>query len=156
MLMLNLLTFFTLQTAPYMLVQRKTFTVKGFLFNAEQGEPQGIKAHHSREAQAFPPYTVIMVIVNKSMHYLHTFPTIPLGEADQCQHAATPIQKKGDKRRVSHLNTRTAALHFKTCAPCVHGTVHFYQLNKVEGSKRGTQQTDNCKMMHVWRRAHST
>lgn len=91
MLMLNLLTFFTPQTAPYMPVQRK-IPCKKFLFNAEQGEPQGIKAHQSRAAQAFPPYTVIMLIVNKIIHYLHTLHTIPLGKADQCQHAA--VQKK--------------------------------------------------------------
>lgn len=130
MLMLNLLT---LHRQLLMgCCREKKIPVKGFLFNAEQGKPQGIKAHQSRAARPFPPYTVIMIIVNKNIHYLHTFPTVPLGEADQCQHAAIQIQKKADKRRILHLNRKTAALHFK----CVPMCAQFYQLNKVYGNKR--------------------
>lgn len=45
--------------------------------------------------QAFPLYTVIMLIVNKN-HHLHKLPFIPLGRAVQGQHAAAQIQKKQD------------------------------------------------------------
>lgn len=80
------------QVASYMRLPRRISLLKVFI-NAEQVEPQGIKAHQSRAAQAFPLYTVIMLIVNQN-HHLHTLPTIPLGRADQGQHAAVQMQKR--------------------------------------------------------------
>lgn len=83
-----------------------------------------------------------MLIVNKN-HHLHTLPTIPLGRADQGQHAAA--------QQTAEIKAGCSSGLERVPGPQYSNTVVILQLQQTQTKEE--EKTDSVKLINVWRRA---